>query len=335
MKRILLIVLLIPLLSACEKFIFQEEKQSTDPFENFDHLWTKCDKKYSFFEYKNIDWDQIRTRYRAKLYQGMSRDSLFKVMGGMLTELRDDHANLVSDFNVSYYGVENTGPDNFDWRIIEDHYLPNNYYTSGPFRHAFIAGDSIAYVRLSSFPGTVDNANLNFIMNRYQNTRGIIFDIRDNGGGRISDIYNILNRFVYKKTKLYYSRIKSGPEHNDFSSLKPVYVNSASNKRYHQQVIVLADRGTFSAGSFTALAAKAIPRMKLMGDTTGGGLGIPSGGQLPNGWTYRFSVTQTFDLNYNNFENGVPPDIYAIFNWNDRNTDEILEKAIQEINTGN
>jgi C-terminal processing protease CtpA/Prc len=71
----------------------------------------------------------------------------------------------------------------------------------------------------------------------------------------------------------------------------------------------------------------------LVGDTTGGGLGMPNGGQLPNGWTYRFSVTQTLDLNGNNWENGVPPDVLAILSPADvaNGKDSVIEKAIEEL----
>ena len=46
-----------------------------------------------------------------------------------------------------------------------------------------------------------------------------------------------------------------------------------------------------------------------MGDTTAGGLAIPAGGALPNGWHYRFGVTRTLSPEGINYENGVPPDI--------------------------
>jgi hypothetical protein len=45
-----------------------------------------------------------------------------------------------------------------------------------------------------------------------------------------------------------------------------------------------------------------------MGDTTAGGLAIPAGGALPNGWYYRFGVTRTIATDGVNYENGVPPD---------------------------
>ncbi len=262
----------------------------------------------------------------------MSNDSLFDVMGEMMKELRDDHANLVSDFNISRFGVYRKGQDNFDWRIIRDHYLPKDYYTSGPFHHDFIAGDSIAYVRLPAFSGGVSAKNLNFIMSRYRNTKGMIFDLRENGGGTIAYGFRILSRFIKEKTLIYYSTIKDGPGHNDFSALQPCYIEPSEGQNYHKRVIMLIDRGSYSASSFTALSAKAIDNITLMGDTTGGGLGLPSGGQLPNGWTYRFSITQTLDPEGNNYESGVPPDIQVSFNWNNLDKDEVIERAIQEIN---
>jgi hypothetical protein len=81
-----------------------------------------------------------------------------------------------------------------------------------------------------------------------------------------------------------------------------------------------------------ALATKAIPNMILMGDTTGGGLGLPNGGLLPNGWTYRFSVSQVLTLDKSPaYEGGVPADIPVLFNWNDWTKDAIIERALLEL----
>jgi C-terminal processing protease CtpA/Prc len=46
----------------------------------------------------------------------------------------------------------------------------------------------------------------------------------------------------------------------------------------------------------------------VMGDTTAGGLAVPTGGALPNGWYYRFGVTRTIAPDGVNYEEGVPPD---------------------------
>ena len=334
MIRIKLIpfAVLVVLLPSCEKFLFEEELASTDPQENFEYLWNECYEKYAYFDLKGVDWNQVKTEYANKLYSSMSEDSLFNVLGGMLTELRDGHANLVSNFKTSFYGFEYQAQDNFDWRVIVSNYMTSDYIISGPFSHNFIANNAVGYIRLSSFGKEINPESLDFILGRYKDTRGLILDIRENGGGAITNVFKILSRFVESETLVYYSRIKAGVEHDNFSDVSGAYVQPYDGVRYSKDVIVLTARGTYSSGSLLALATKALPNLSLIGDTTGGGLGIPNGGQLPNGWTYRFSITQTLSLDQKpDYENGVPVDMAVQFDWNDLNTDEILEAAIDEL----
>lgn len=336
MKNNLLNTIIIAILSfsflSCEKIVFDGDKQSTNPRENFEYLWNQCNEKYSYFDVKNINWDSIKTIYSAKIYTGMSNDSLFNVLGSMLNELRDDHTNLVSSFNASAYRINYRNQDNFEWRTVVDNYISKNYITTGPFKHNFIDNGNIGYIRFEEFTGTVDNQSLDYILNRYKNTKGLILDIRENGGGVATDIFSILSRFVDTRTLLYYSRVKNGKGRNDFSEPLPAYVDPSSNVRYTQKVAVLTDRGTYSSGSYTSLATKALEKVILIGDTTGGGLGIPNGGQLPNGWTYRFSISQALTLDKNpNFENGVVPDILQFLDRTNTTKDAIIEKAIEEL----
>ncbi len=334
MRRFILLIAVLISLVSCEKVFFKKDKASLSATANFEYLWNECDKKYSYFELKNINWDELHLKYRAMVHDGMSQDSLFKVMGAMLRELKDDHTNLMSSLNISFYGVQKLGQDNYDARILRDNYLPPDFYISGPFIHDFILNTNkeIGYIRFSGFTGTVDDENLNFILDRYKNTKGLILDLRENGGGYVSDVYKIMSRFVEEPTNLFYSRLKNGPGHNDFSNPEAATVDPSKSIRYKNKVMVLIDRGTYSAGSMFSLSTKALPNMVLVGDSTGGGLGLPNGGQLPNGWTYRFSVSQAMDLNLNNsFEKGVPPDIYQLFDWSNLKKDAILERAMQEI----
>ncbi len=334
MRRFILLIAVLILLVSCEKVFFKKDKASLSATANFEYLWNECDKKYSYFELKNINWDEMHSKYAAKVYDGMSQDSLFKVMGAMLRELKDDHTNLMSSLNISFYGVQKLGQDNYDARILRENYLPPDFYISGPFVHDFILNTNkeIGYIRFSGFTGTVDDENLNFILDKYKNTKGLILDLRENGGGYVSDIYKIMSRFVEEPTNLFYSRLKNGLGHNDFSTPEVAIVEPSKSIRYKNKIMVLIDRGTYSAGSMFSLSTKVIPNMVLVGDSTGGGLGLPNGGQLPNGWTYRFSVSQAMDLNLNNsFEKGVPPDIYQLFDWSNLKKDAILERAMQEI----
>ncbi|MDA3893353.1 MAG: S41 family peptidase [Salinivirgaceae bacterium] len=332
MKNIIFLVLTVTALISCEEIMFDKDYTSTNPLDNFEYLWNECDRKYSYFELKNVDWNKVHEKYAAQLYEDMTEDSLFKVMRNMLLELKDGHVNLISDFNVSYFNIYGLGQDNFEPRVITDYYLPPNYYNTGPFSHEFIADKQVGYIRFSEFSGLVDDENLDFIIERYKDTKGLIIDIRENGGGDPMDFFNILGRFIEEKTLMYYSRLKNGAEHDNFTNDVPGYLKPYNGIRYTNKVIILTDRGTYSAGSFTSLATKALPNVILVGDTTGGGLGLPNGGQLPNGWNYRFSITQTLTLDKNNsYEKGVPPDIVALFDWTDLTTDEVIERALDEI----
>ena len=335
MKKLLTIIAAAVLFSSCEKVLFKKKGDTVNAVENFDYLWQQLDKRYAYFDYKKIDWNAVYAQYRPKVYDGMSEDSLFNVMGAMLNELRDGHVNLISPFNISVFDVDLLGPENIDDRVILENYIGTDRVITGPFTHNFLMNRKVGYIRLHSFPGTVDDVQLDYILDRYKDTRGLIFDIRQNGGGVINDAYTILSRFIDKETLVYRSRGKTGPGHNEFGETEPsTLAPSSSAIKYLKKIVVLTDRGTYSSGSFFAIMSSALPNVVIMGDTTGGGLGLPNGGQLPNGWTYRCSITQTLDVYGNNYENGVPPHKMVIA---DKlrlalGTDDVLEAAMMEIN---
>lgn len=331
MKNIILIFSTVLIFSSCEKILFEPDLGSRDPLTNFDYLWGEVDKKYSYFELKNIDWDEVKNTYRSMLTANSTEEELFDVLANMLNELRDDHTNLISPFNVSRYNVVLTGPENYRQRTIAEFYIPDIWLT-GAFKHGFLENKEIGYIRYGSFLSEFSDEALDLILNRYQSTKGLILDLRANGGGNIFNIPKILGRFTDTKTLSGYSITRNGPNHNDFSNKENFFITPYSGVKYLKPVIVLIDRGSYSATTFFALATKAFPNITLLGDTTGGGGGLPNGGQLPNGWTYRFSISQLFDLNGNNYaEDGVPADIQAAFDWNDLTKDEILERAILEL----
>jgi C-terminal processing protease CtpA/Prc len=128
-----------------------------------------------------------------------------------------------------------------------------------------------------------------------------------------------------------YNRTRNGRGRDDFGPYEPYYIEpSGSPYTYTKPVVVLTDRGSYSASTFFALAAKAMDTFTLVGDKTGGGGGLPNGGQLPNGWRYRFSISQSYDLDKINYsEEGVEPEYYKKFNWNNLDKDEILDFAIE------
>ena len=310
--HVLLLVIGLALFASCER-AFMEPEAGSGPVATFDYLWNKVDKQYAFFDIKGVDWDSVYETYRPCVYDDMDDDSLFRVCAAMLNTLQDGHTNLFSSFDVSrndsvYYKM--IVHKNIDEQVLVLNYLTLNYHVTGAFVHNAIRDGKVAYVRYSSFENAVSEDALKYIVNRYDDCQGMILDLRQNGGGSISNIRTLLSIFDNHGQNLYQTQIKSGPEHEAFTELKTVFADTTCilEEPYNKPFAVLIDRGSYSATSFFSVCTQGYDNIRLFGDYSGGGLGLPNGGELPNGWTYRFSITRTLDMAGHNYENGVPPE---------------------------
>lgn len=299
------------LFSSCEKAFLRDPDAS--PTGVFEYLWQRVDGGYALFDVRGIDWDSVHAVYGARVSDDIGDDSLFAVLSSMMNLLDDGHANVIAPFDVSRseevflqtYGHRNVEPN-----VVTLNYLGPHYHSAGGFAYNGLRGDSVVYIRYASFSNSAATTTLNMVVKRFPGAAGVIFDIRQNGGGSVENIWNILALMPAMHAHLYTTQIKSGPGHGDFSEAERVYspFTNGDYEPYRKPFVVLTDRGSYSASSFFALCAKAYDNMTVMGDTTGGGLGLPGGGELPNGWTYRFPVTRTIAPDGRNYERGVPPD---------------------------
>ena len=300
---------------SCEKAFLRNP--DAEPTKVFEYLWQRVDRQYALFDVKGVNWDSIHNMYAPQVSNDINDDSLFRVLAAMLNTLNDGHVNIVSPFDVSRSEeifLQTYGRRNIEPNVVTLNYLGAHYHSAGGFAYNTLRGDSVVYIRYGSFSNSASTATLNMILKRYPSASGVIFDIRQNGGGSIENIWNILAMLPATHTHLYTTQIKSGPAHDDFSEAEKVYSPFTNDdyEPYRKPFVVLTDRGSYSASSFFALCAKAYDNMIVMGDTTGGGLGLPNGGELPNGWTYRFPVTRTIAPDGKNYENGVPPDTVVL-----------------------
>ena len=61
----------------------------SSPRENFEALWRIMDENYCFFEYKQVDWDEVYARYSPLVKDTMNQYELFDLLGDMLAEVKD------------------------------------------------------------------------------------------------------------------------------------------------------------------------------------------------------------------------------------------------------
>lgn len=338
MQRILLPIIFLSCvtLTGCEKLLLDDMAEK-DPVVNFDYLWHRVDCQYSMFDVKGIDWQAVYDSLRPEVYSGMRQESLFDVMARMLNHLDDGHVNLTTPFDISRSETvwqRRQWRKNIDERTVALYYLGSGYHTTAGLLHNVIADSAVIYVRYSSFEYNVSAHDLRYILTRYRKAQGMILDLRQNGGGRIANIWELLDPMASHGQLLYTTQIKSGPGHDEFSAPTAVTAPIHSDENhYRKPVVVLTDRGTFSAASLMALCAKSYDQMILIGDTTGGGLGMPTEGEIPNGWLYRFSVTRTLAPDGVNYENGMPPD-YTVMLRSDAiaaGHDNVIDSAVAVI----
>ena len=135
----------------------------------------------------------------------------------------------------------------------------------------------------------------------------MIFDIRDNGGGMLSNADRIASRFLEEKILTGYIQHKTGKGHDDFSEPYPLYLSPSERIRWLRPVVVLTNRHCYSAANDFVQKVRMMPYVTTMGDRTGGGSGFPFNSELPNGWGVRFSASPMLDVNKQHTEFGLDP----------------------------
>ena len=325
--QLLLLICCLPALTGC----IREEEYANDPIGNFEQLWKIIDEQYCFLEAKGIDWDAVHEKYRKLVVPTMSNDDLFDLLSQMLYTLKDGHVNLSSAKRTSFYDEWYQG---YDWNYREDilyqTYLgsaSSGYYTAAGLKYK-IFDNNIGYIRYESFSAGVGNGNLDEVLLYLSPCNGLIIDVRDNGGGNLTNSTRIAARFTNEKTLTGYIQHKTGPGHNDFSEMEPIYLEPSNSIRWQKKVVLLTNRHCYSATNDFVNAMHSLnndneeQRIFQVGDQTGGGSGLPFSSELPNGWSVRFSASPHFNKYKKPLENGIEPDVYV-------NMDKILEEGIE------
>lgn len=309
-----------------------EEEYSDSRNGNFEALWSIIDERYCFFpqaeEEFGLNWNAVYDEYKPKADACESEAELFDVLGDMLKELRDGHVNLVSAYGTSYY---------WDWKLsypanfsdsIQRNYLGNDFRLTNGIKYKELP-DSIGYIYVGSFESNFGTDNLTIMLNNLKNCKGIVLDIRNNGGGMITAAEKLASVFTEERIHFGYIQHKTGKGHNDLSSPEKLYLEKTKSSKWLRPVVLLTNRGVYSAANHFTMIMRELPNVYVIGDRTGGGSGMPLSRTLPNGWTVRFSACPMLDINGNHTEFGIEPDRRVDLTEQDWNNgrDTMIENA--------
>ena len=325
--RFLFYALLISLLfTSC----FEEDEYVNTKRGNFEALWRIMDEHYCFFEYKDVDWQEVHDRYSYKITEDMTNDALFEVLGDMLGELKDGHVNLTANHDKArYWKWYEDYPDNF-YEHIQREYIGTDYALAGGMKYK-IFENNIGYIYYGDFSLGMGEGNLDQILFRMSFCKGLIIDIRHNGGGMLSNAEKFARRFFSEKTLVGYIMHKTGKGHNDFSKPYERSISPTDRVAYLGNVVLLTNRRSYSATNDFVSIMSNLPKVTVIGDNTGGGSGLPFSSELPNGWSVRLSMSPLLNAEKEHTEFGLEPDIKVDISTDDfaKNKDTILDTAIE------
>lgn len=301
---------------------------------NTEALWRIMDERYCFFREKKelygVDWDEVHTlySYQAEHAPRLSQMQLLEFLGGMLGTLRDGHVNLSTSFDYSRdWSWKEEFPANFS-DSIQRIYLGTDYKIACGMSYR-ILDDNTGYVYVPTFEHELGDGNIDQILYYLAPCNRLIIDVRNNGGGLLTEARRLASRFCSEPTLVGYMCHKTGKGHDDFSEREEQWIEPSSGMRWNKQVYVLTNRSVYSAANEFVKYMKCMPQVTVVGDNTGGGSGMPFSSELPNGWSVRFSACPMYDADGNSSEDGVSPDIAVDISPEDytKGIDTIIETA--------
>jgi len=253
--------------------------KSSSAEEAFDTLWQAFDRDYAMFAlHPEVDWAALRDKYRPKALSSKSTPEFAAVCADMLKSLRDLHVWLtLAGANVPVFNRPRSANSNPSAHAA---ILGDLRKESGGIQWA-ITPDQIGFIAIYGWSDRSIPAQCDEVLEHMRETRGLIVDVRLNGGGSENLAREFAGRFLQKEFVYAYSRFRNGPEHPD---LTEKYERRAAPRdlwRYDRPVVLLIGQKCMSSNeSFIAMMSGAT-NVTIMGDHTCGSSGNPRIVKLP------------------------------------------------------
>ncbi|MEU9447297.1 S41 family peptidase [Streptomyces sp. NPDC048277] len=325
---------------------------STDPRTAFDVFWQSFEENYPFFAAKGIDWHAARDRYRPLVHKDTTRAELFDVFSRMITPLHDAHV-LVEDGD-RHYGVVRPGTvvpspelDAKVKKFVLAHDLKGatdrRDFADGLITFADL-GKGLAYLRIADFDGydpdddahSADLAELDRALHPLLtgSLRGLIIDLRVNGGGSDALGIHIAERLTDTPYVAYSKRARNDPaDPTRHTRPEPIPVTPARGPRYTGPIALLTGGSTVSAGeTFTQALIDRPGRTIRIGQPTQGVFSDVLVRNLPNGMSLWLPNEEYLTRTGHTFDGpGIPPQITEpVFTGDEftRGRDSAFDRAV-------
>ncbi|MEU2062736.1 S41 family peptidase [Streptomyces sp. NPDC013455] len=307
---------------------------SSDPRAAFDVLWQTFEENYPFFARKGVDWHAVRDRYRPRVHRDTTRAQLFDIFSRMLRPLYDAHVAVRDGDRVLAEVRPGTEQPSEELDAEVKAYVVTRDLEGAVHRQDFGAGrityadlrGGLGYLRISGFgdyagddaPYTMDQAELDRALDtvltpgRTRSLRGLIIDLRVNGGGSDALGIRIAARLTDTPYTAYAKRARNDPaDATRHTRPEPVPVVPADAPRYTGPVAVLTGGSTVSAGeTFTQALLDRPGRTVRIGQPTQGVFSDVMVRDLPGGMVCALPNEEFLTRTGRTFDaTGIPPQV--------------------------
>lgn len=186
------------------------------------------------------------------------------------------------------------------------------------------------YIRLSQFGDNTNQEWLNLVgkiadkIKSDKNIKGIVFDLRNNPGGYLTDATFIASEFLEKGRAVV-------SQDNGVTERSTMYA-TRDGLFTKEKVVVLINKGSASAAEIVSGALRDNNRAKLVGETSFGKGTIQTAEDLGDGAGLHVTIAKWLTPNgtWVN-EKGLTPDVAVNLDANDPSKDTQLEKGVSEL----
>lgn len=301
-------IIFIGMISGCT-LINEPETYNYDTRKILDLTCSTIKDNYPYLSFKHINIDSLHSFYSNRLsnYKG---DRVYNLLYDLLYELKDGHVTLYTNggFPIIPYIPKRFLKDRYSY----DPVIARNYFKE-PLKLAAenkieygILENNIGYVYISTMGiGNRDwILSFTYVISKLIGTKGLILDVRDNGGG--SDVITefIVSHFLIEPIESLIWVDSHGKESERH------LLNPRNSNTYFNKVIILQNGLCFSATEGFINVMRELPNVITLGDTTGGGSGNPKNYEITDNLTIRLSTYMQLTYQRKQIEwNGIEPDI--------------------------
>jgi carboxyl-terminal processing protease len=298
----------------------------------FDEVWEAFDKEYAtFVTLPSLDWETVGKRYRKQAGEVQSTFALAGVLADLLAHLEDLHVWVMCG-EESLRGYTRDRPLNGNWKA-----------TRARLTEAKEAGREVVWGRTKEGLGYIGVHGLtdqelamhvDAALESLRETKGLIVDLRFNGGGDELLARSFAGRFADEPVVYSKNRYRVGPKHDQLGPVLDRVLEPRGPWRYEAPVVCLFGQLTLSSAESLAAMFGECPNVTTMGAPTGGSSANPRRIELECG--IKVNLPRWLDLLPDGTpieRHGVLPDVpleHAPTAFTD-STDPVFEAALARL----